>query len=218
MIAVRPANRADLFVSAFWERQSVRYMKHIKEPNRSTLGRVSTLIIGSTVLPQIGMPAGVDSSNRPPSVGSNTVKASQHLRSKADSSNPQLDWRRSRQSRIFRPGIPDSRQLLLYRPFRGSADRSTRASGPRHSNAVRCRLRPRVGNLLGPDRSERGGSALRRLRTTTSPSIRFQRMRMCSLWRLSCSIRPIWCSARSARWPASARRARSPFTTPPARE
>jgi hypothetical protein len=103
-------------------------MKHIKEPNRSTLGRVSTLIIGSTVLPQIGMPDRVDSINRPPSVGIITVRASQHLWSKADSSDPQLDCRRSRQSRVFRLGIPNLRQLLLYRPFRGSADRSTRAA------------------------------------------------------------------------------------------
>jgi hypothetical protein len=64
-----------VFVGAFWRRQSVRYMKHIKEPNRSMHGRVSTLIIGSTVLPQIGMPDRVESINRPPSVGINTVGA-----------------------------------------------------------------------------------------------------------------------------------------------
>jgi hypothetical protein len=78
-------------VRAFWRRQSVRYMKHIKKPNRSTLGRVSTLVIGSTVLPQIGMPDRIDSINRSPSVGTNTVRASQHLWSKADSSDPPLD-------------------------------------------------------------------------------------------------------------------------------
>jgi hypothetical protein len=58
-------------------------------------------IIGSTVLPQIGMPGRVDSINRPPSVGIITVRASQHLWSKADSSDPQLDCRRSRQRRVF---------------------------------------------------------------------------------------------------------------------
>ena len=66
-------------------------MKHIKKPNRSTLGRVSTLIVGSTALPQIGMPDRIDSINRPPSVGISTVRASQHLYSKAGSSDPQLD-------------------------------------------------------------------------------------------------------------------------------
>ena len=69
----------------------MRCMKHIKEPNRSTHGRVSTLIIGSTVLPLIGMPGRIDSINRRPSVAINTVRASQHLWSKADSSDPQLD-------------------------------------------------------------------------------------------------------------------------------
>src|SRR5580658_10074152 len=66
-------------------------MKHIKGTHRSTHGRVSTLVVGSTALPQIGMPDRVDSINRPPSVGINTVRASQHPRSEADSSNPQLD-------------------------------------------------------------------------------------------------------------------------------
>jgi hypothetical protein len=66
-------------------------MKHIKAPNRSTRGRVSTLVIGSTMLPQIGMPDRIDSLNCPPSVGIKTVRASQHLSSKADSSDPQLD-------------------------------------------------------------------------------------------------------------------------------
>ena len=66
-------------------------MKHVKEPNRSTFGRVSTLVIGSTVLPQIGMRDRIYSSNRPPGVGTNTGWASQHLWSKADSSDPQLD-------------------------------------------------------------------------------------------------------------------------------
>jgi hypothetical protein len=92
MIAVRPANRADrFFVGALGKRESVRYMKHVKEPNRSTCRRVSTLVIGSTVLPQIGMPDRIDLSNRPPSVGINTGSASQQLWSKADSSDPQLD-------------------------------------------------------------------------------------------------------------------------------
>src|SRR5580692_1511241 len=66
-------------------------MKHIKKPNRSTLGRVSTLVVGSTALPQIGMPNRIDSINRPPSVGINTVRASQHPRSEAARSDPQLD-------------------------------------------------------------------------------------------------------------------------------
>jgi hypothetical protein len=66
-------------------------MKHMNKPNRSTLGRVSTLVIGSTVLPQIGMPGRIHSLSRPASVGINTFRASQPLSSKADRSDPQLD-------------------------------------------------------------------------------------------------------------------------------
>src|SRR5580698_1909083 len=66
-------------------------MKHIKKPNRSTLGRVSTLVVGSTALPQIGLPNRIDSIKRPPSAGINTARARQHTRSEADRSYPQLD-------------------------------------------------------------------------------------------------------------------------------
>ena len=65
-------------------------MKHIKKPNRSTLGRVSTLVVGSTALPQIGIRDRIDSIYRPPSVGINAIRASQLPRSEPDSSDPQL--------------------------------------------------------------------------------------------------------------------------------